>query len=184
MTTPQQRTGCPMYCEWPLDLFARAILIGFLASASLGAQTAAQTTNDSSSYSADAIEIRALTSQLHAASEVRAPAIIEVARQRLLWTDSRAIHRFPGVEVVPTGRSAFLIRIHSGMVGDGDPLYVIDGTPMTIPASRGIDWFKPEDIAQIKLLKYPDELSVYGPRGVNGVIVITTKQALGPSWER
>lgn len=44
---------------------------------------------------------------------------------------------------------------------------------------RGIDWFKPEDIAEIKVLKYPHELAVYGPSGVNGVIVITTKQAAG-----
>src|ERR1700737_4047892 len=65
MTTPQQRTGCPMYCKWPLDLFARAIVIGFLASASLGAQTVPQATNDSNSYSADATEIRGLTAQLH-----------------------------------------------------------------------------------------------------------------------
>jgi TonB-dependent SusC/RagA subfamily outer membrane receptor len=67
------------------------------------------------------------------------------------------------------------------MVGSGEPLYVIDGNPMMISPDRGIDWFKPEDIAQIKVLKYPDELAVYGPRGVNGVIVITTIQARGPS---
>ena len=74
-----------------------------------------------------------------------------------------------------------MIRIHSGAVGGGEPLYVIDGNPMMIPPNRGIDWFKPEDIAEIKVLKYPDELAVYGPRGVNGVIVITTKQAAGRS---
>jgi TonB-dependent SusC/RagA subfamily outer membrane receptor len=69
------------------------------------------------------------------------------------------------------------------MVGNGDPLYVIDGDPVMIPAG-GISWFKPEDIAQIKVLKYPDELALYGPRGVNGVIVITTKQARGRSAGR
>ena len=69
-----------------------------------------------------------------------------------------------------------MIRIHSGMVGAGDPLYVIDGNPMKIPANRGIDWFKPEDITSVKVLKYPHELMEYGPNGVNGVIVITTKQ--------
>jgi TonB-dependent SusC/RagA subfamily outer membrane receptor len=63
------------------------------------------------------------------------------------------------------------------MVGDGEPLYMIDGAPMMISPNRGIDWFKPDDIAEIKVLKRPDELAIYGPRGVNGVIVITTKQA-------
>jgi TonB-dependent SusC/RagA subfamily outer membrane receptor len=53
---------------------------------------------------------------------------------------------------------------------------MIDGAP-TIAPIRGIDWFKPDDIAEIKVLTRPDELAIYGPRGVNGVIVITTKQA-------
>lgn len=86
--------------------------------------------------------------------------------------------RFAGVDVVPTNRSGFLIRIHSGLVGDGEPLYVIDGVRMTIPPNRGIDWFKPEDIVDIKVLKLPHELAEYGPSGVNGVIVITTKLAV------
>jgi hypothetical protein len=96
-------------------------------------------------------------------------------------TGEIGFRRFPGIDVVPTGRSGFAIRIHSGMVGDGDPLYVIDGAPMRIPANRGIDWFKPEDIAEIKVLKRPDELAEYGPNGVNGVVVITTKLAAGRS---
>jgi TonB-dependent SusC/RagA subfamily outer membrane receptor len=52
---------------------------------------------------------------------------------------------------------------------------------MNIPPNHGITSFKRDDIAHIRVLKTPDELAIYGPRGVNGVIVITTKQALGPS---
>jgi TonB-dependent SusC/RagA subfamily outer membrane receptor len=92
---------------------------------------------------------------------------------------ARTSRSFPGADLVPIGRGAFVVRIHSGLVGDGEPLYVIDGAPMTISANTGIYWFKPEDIAQIQVLKRPDELTVYGPRGVNGVIVITTKQGRG-----
>ena len=120
----------------------------------------------------------------HAPSASPQPAVVEPGGQRKQSTVDAGLHRFPGVDIVPAGYSAFVIRIHSGMVGDGEPLYVIDGAPMTIPPNRGIDWFKPEDIAQVKVLKYPDELAVYGPRGVNGVIVITTKQAAGRSRER
>jgi TonB-dependent SusC/RagA subfamily outer membrane receptor len=112
----------------------------------------------------------------NAPSEAPRP-VLESSGQR---QNKAALHRFPGVDLVPMGRSAFLIKIHSGMVGSGEPLYVIDGTPMMIP-NRGIDWFKPEDIAQIQVLKRPDELAVFGPRGVNGVIVVTTKQAVGKS---
>ena len=54
-------------------------------------------------------------------------------------------------------------------------------TARPLSGSRGIDWFKPEDIAQIRVLKSAYELAVYGPDGVNGVILITTKQAVGRS---
>jgi len=91
---------------------------------------------------------------------------------------------FAGVDIVPTRGAGFLVLIHSGMVGDGEPLYVIDGAPMRIPRNRGIDWFKPEDIADIRVLKYPHEVAEYGANGANGVIVITTKQAPGRSKRR
>jgi TonB-dependent SusC/RagA subfamily outer membrane receptor len=92
---------------------------------------------------------------------------------------ARTSRSFPGADLVPIGHAAFVVRIHSGLVGDGEPLYVIDGTQMTISQNTGINWFKPDDIAQIQVLTRPDELAVYGPRGVNGVIVIRTKQGRG-----
>ena len=93
----------------------------------------------------------------------------------------KAVHGFPGVDVILMDRGAFAVKIHSGMVGAGEPLYVIDGHKITLSGSRGIDWFKPEDIAQIRVLKSAYELAVYGPDGVNGVVLITTKQAVGRS---
>lgn len=111
------------------------------------------------------------------------PGVAGTSEQRAQATAMFRRGFFPGVDIVPTSRSAFVVKIHSGMVGNGEPLYVIDGDPVMIPPS-GISWFKPDDIAQIKVLKYPDELALYGPRGVNGVIVITTKQARGRSGGR
>jgi TonB-dependent SusC/RagA subfamily outer membrane receptor len=120
----------------------------------------------------------------HAPATAPQPATVEASERRAqaaaeFW---RPRH-FPGVDIVPMNHSAFKIQIHTMMVGAGEPLYVIDGEPVLIPPS-GISWFKPDDIAQIKVLKYPDELAIYGPRGVNGVIVITTKQARGRSVGR
>jgi TonB-dependent SusC/RagA subfamily outer membrane receptor len=91
--------------------------------------------------------------------------------------DEQRLPRFPGINVVRTPNGGFLVRILSGMVGDGQLLYVIDGAPAFINPSRGIDWLSLDDIAQISVLKGPAETSVYGPLGVNGVIVITTKLA-------
>jgi TonB-dependent SusC/RagA subfamily outer membrane receptor len=87
---------------------------------------------------------------------------------------------FPGVDLVPLNHEAFAIRIHSRMVGDGPPLYVIDGRPTMVEPIRGIDWLRPEDISRISVLKNPADLAIYGPRGVNGVVVITTKHGANP----
>lgn len=87
------------------------------------------------------------------------------------------IRTFAGVDIVPTASSGFLIRVRSGMIGHGDPLYVIDGAPTSVDAKRGIDWFPPEAIADIKVLKAPHELMEYGPSGANGVILIATKRS-------
>jgi TonB-dependent SusC/RagA subfamily outer membrane receptor len=119
----------------------------------------------------------------HAPSTAPQPATVEASERRAQAAEFWRPRHFPGVDIVPTNQSAFKIQIHTGMVGAGEPLYVIDGEPVMIPPS-GISWFKPDDIAQIKVLKYPDELAIYGPRGVNGVIVITTKQTRGRSGGR
>jgi TonB-dependent SusC/RagA subfamily outer membrane receptor len=83
---------------------------------------------------------------------------------------------FPGVIVTRTPRGGVSIRLLSAMVGGGRPLCVIDGTPILGDPDRGFDWLKPEDIERITALKGPAETAVYGPRGVHGVILITTKQ--------
>jgi TonB-dependent starch-binding outer membrane protein SusC len=107
---------------------------------------------------------------------------LNACHQRSPAADEASVtpRRFPGVDLVPTRSGGFYVRILSGMVGSGEPLYVIDGNPMAIDPVRGIDWFKPEDIVRISVLKTPSELAVYGPRGVNGVILITTRQGTAP----
>ena len=87
---------------------------------------------------------------------------------------------FPGVSLTTTRGGGFVVRIMSSMVGQGDPLYIIDGNPMFIDPRRGIDWFRLGEIKSINVLKTPEDLSVYGPRGRNGVILITTKHGANP----
>jgi outer membrane receptor for ferrienterochelin and colicin len=83
---------------------------------------------------------------------------------------------FPGVDVIRTPLGGVRIRILSGLVGDAEPLYVVDGTPLEVAPGRGLDWLTPEQIARIEVLTHPAETLIYGPRGVHGVIVITTKR--------
>jgi TonB-dependent SusC/RagA subfamily outer membrane receptor len=86
--------------------------------------------------------------------------------------------RFPGVHVVRTPAGGFLIRIRgvSTILGNKEPLYVLDGMAVEVDAQRGLDWLNPADIARIDVLKDAAETSMYGVRGANGVILITTKR--------
>jgi TonB-dependent SusC/RagA subfamily outer membrane receptor len=85
--------------------------------------------------------------------------------------------RFPGVSVLATPNGGFSIRIRGAAgVGDRDPLYVVDGMPVEVTAGRGLEWLDPADIARIDVLKNPAETSMFGVRGANGVIIITTKR--------
>ena len=90
--------------------------------------------------------------------------------------------RFPGVHVMPTPSGGFSIRIRgAGSLSNTEPLYVVDGMPVEVTPGRGLDWLDPADIARIDVLKNPAETSMYGVRGANGVIVITTKRNDGRS---
>ena len=87
-----------------------------------------------------------------------------------------ALRRFPGVDVASTRNGGFYVRILGGLASEGEPLYIIDGAPLSVDPNHGIDWVKLEDIVEIKALRFPAETAVYGPRGVHGVIIMTTRQ--------
>ena len=65
------------------------------------------------------------------------------------------------------------IRIRGvGTVNDSNPLYIVDG----MPSSNGINFLNPSDIESIEILKDAASAAIYGARGANGVILVTTKQ--------
>lgn len=65
------------------------------------------------------------------------------------------------------------IRVRGGMsiTGSNEPLYVIDG----IQVESGLSTISPQDIQSIDVLKDAAATAIYGARGANGVIIITTK---------
>ena len=85
---------------------------------------------------------------------------------------------FPGVQIIPTRAGGFSVRFLSGMLPQGQPLYVIDGNRTIVDPVRGIDWLQQSDLISISVLKDPVDLAIYGQSGANGVILITTKQSL------
>ncbi|HET9709733.1 MAG TPA: TonB-dependent receptor plug domain-containing protein [Gemmatimonadales bacterium] len=87
--------------------------------------------------------------------------------------------KVPGLEVTRTSDGYVAIRIHgpSSFFGSGEPLYVLDGIPITPGPNGRISGLFAKDIESIQVLKDPSETALYGVRGGNGVIVIKTKQA-------
>ena len=83
-----------------------------------------------------------------------------------------------GVLVTRTsdGGIALQIRGASTFYGGQAPLYVIDDVPMSPGPGGALVGVNPHDIETIKVLKDPSETGLYGLRGANGVIVITTKK--------
>lgn len=65
-----------------------------------------------------------------------------------------------------------LIRGKRSINASNEPLYVVDGVPIT----GGLREISPSDIASMEVLKDASATAIYGSRGANGVVLITTKQ--------
>lgn len=82
-----------------------------------------------------------------------------------------------GVNVTTNSRPGELgevrIRGNRSITADNDPLYVVDGIPLSAGSLSDIN---PNDIASMDVLKDASATAIYGSRGANGVILITTKR--------
>lgn len=106
--------------------------------------------------------------------------------------------RTPGVLVTPSsgqpGAAATInIRGTASIRGNQEPLYVIDGVPIagggTVGSASGVEgsstplnplvFINPNDIESMVILKDASAAAIYGSRGANGVILITTKTGKG-----
>jgi TonB-dependent starch-binding outer membrane protein SusC len=96
-----------------------------------------------------------------------------------------------GVQVTPTsgqpgGGVSIRIRGGSSITGGNEPLYVVDGFPLTPSSSAAgittgaevnpLSTINPNDIESIDILKDASATAIYGSRGANGVVIITTKK--------
>lgn len=105
--------------------------------------------------------------------------------------------RLTGVNVVsndgaPGGGISIQIRGTNSFQGSTEPLYVIDGVPISDSNddtinfdssspnySNALSSLNPNDIASIEILKDASATAIYGSRGANGVVLITTKSGSG-----
>lgn len=85
----------------------------------------------------------------------------------------------------PGGAMSMRIRGGNSIMAGNEPLYVIDGVLIESaidmswigsPAQNGLSSINPNDIESIEILKDASATSIYGARGANGVVLITTKR--------
>jgi TonB-linked SusC/RagA family outer membrane protein len=88
--------------------------------------------------------------------------------------------RLAGVQVTlsdgtPGSTPSIVIRGGTSITQSNAPLYVVDGVPQT----DGLSFLDPMDIESVDVLKDASATAIYGARGANGVILVTTKQIKG-----
>ena len=86
--------------------------------------------------------------------------------------------RVAGVAVsrTPDGGIAVRIRGGSSAYGNAEPLYIVDGVPVQLGPNGALTGINPRDIESIRVLKDAADITMYGSRGANGVVVIKTKR--------
>jgi len=98
----------------------------------------------------------------------------EITEAPVLRTEQALQGRIAGVQVAQNSGSpgsALTVRVRGvGTINNSDPLYIVDGIPV-----EGIDFLNPNDIESINVLKDAASAAIYGARGANGVVLITTK---------
>ena len=89
------------------------------------------------------------------------------------------VGRFPGVEVrqLANGTTSIRIRGSRSFRSTEEPLIVVDGIPQTSGGTALMD-LSPRDVQSIEVLKDAAATSVFGSRGANGVILISTRRSM------
>lgn len=97
-----------------------------------------------------------------------------LARNRVQSFDDALVGRVPGVAVDANKNESIQIRGYASVNGQ-TPLYMVNGVQMSAANFSKLD---PSTIKNINVLKEPQATSIYGSRGINGVVVVTLKDGL------
>jgi TonB-dependent SusC/RagA subfamily outer membrane receptor len=86
--------------------------------------------------------------------------------------------RIPGLQVTRLANGEYSLRIRgvNSFLGNTEPLVVVDGLPLQQGFGSALGMINPEDVARIDVLKDAASAAIYGLRGANGVILITTRR--------
>jgi TonB-linked SusC/RagA family outer membrane protein len=162
----------------------RAGMIGFRAQTRSVQVTAGAATTADFQLQAQAVELEGIVAVGYGTQRARdvtgAVTSVRAEEMRDIPTPNVVLAlagRAPGVDIVRTGYrpgQGMRVRVRGtrSLSGSNDPLYVVDG----IPLAGGIQDFNPGDIQSIEILKDASATAIYGSRGANGVVLITTNQ--------
>ncbi len=124
-------------------------------------------------------------------------AVQQISSEELNQTHAQSVvnqlqGKVSGVQITgggtPGGSQKITIRGASSITGSNNPLYVVDGIPISNTGRGGspgsgfdygsaINDLNPDDIESISVLKGPNAAALYGSQATNGAIIITTKRA-------
>ncbi|MEN6323656.1 MAG: TonB-dependent receptor [Proteiniphilum sp.] len=98
--------------------------------------------------------------------------------------DQKIKGQIPGVRIqqitgIPGGGTSVQIRGTGSLGAGNEPLYVVDGMPYSAGSNQNVNpliQINPNNIESITVLKDASSTAIYGSRGANGVIIITTKK--------
>jgi len=99
----------------------------------------------------------------------------DIANRPVIGVDQAIQGKAAGVQIIESGSpgSESVVRIRGvGSINNSDPLYVLDGIPQNGPPR-----INPSEIKSISVLKDASACAIYGSRGANGVILVTSKGA-------
>ena len=87
--------------------------------------------------------------------------------------------RVPGLTMTraPDGHAVLHLRGTTTILGDEEPLFVVNGIPLGPNAASNLSAIDPHDIETVQVLRDAASTAAYGIRGANGVIIIRTKQS-------
>ncbi len=136
------------------------------------------------------------SSRRYATGTVSSLKAEEISKHPVSNVLSALTARIPGLQVtqfsgVPGAHMRLQLRGINSIANGNDPLIVIDGVPFPAQPLNGslsggagvsgspLNSLNPSDIESVEVLKDADATAIYGSRGANGVILITTKKAKG-----
>ncbi|MGN0209015.1 MAG: SusC/RagA family TonB-linked outer membrane protein, partial [Paludibacteraceae bacterium] len=110
---------------------------------------------------------------------VAKPNMEEMLKAPVASFDQALAGRVAGVNVssgegMPGGEMSIVIRGSNSVTQDNSPLYVVDGFPVEDASIASA--INPNDIESIDILKDASATAIYGSRGANGVVIISTKK--------